>query len=92
MRVLWLLATALLTPIHPAISSDTDDYPRRIGIDIEHYRFEITLSDDRDVIVGRTTVTVRFTSNGATELLLDLTSRNEQGQGMTVGSVTSGAR
>ena len=90
MRVLWLLATALLTPVYPAISPDTDDYPRRVGIDIENYRFEITLSDDHDVIVGRTTVSVRFTSNGATELLLDLTGRNEQEQGMTVGSVTSG--
>ena len=48
MHALWLLAAALLTPLHPAIAPAPDDYPRRIGIDIENYRFEITLSDDRD--------------------------------------------
>ena len=30
MRALWLLATALLTPVHPAVRPDTDDYPRRV--------------------------------------------------------------
>jgi aminopeptidase N len=66
-----------------------DDYPRRIGIDIEHYRFELTLSDDHDRIDGRTTTSILFTSNGATELPLDLIGAQDDGSGMTVSSVTS---
>ena len=34
--------------------------PSRPGIDIEGYRFELTLRDDTDEIAGRTTVTLRF--------------------------------
>ncbi|MCH7991008.1 MAG: M1 family metallopeptidase [Gemmatimonadetes bacterium] len=68
---------------------ELDDYPRRIGIDVENYRFELTLNDDADEIVGRATVSIRFTSNGVTELDLDLTSVNDEGLGMSVGSVTS---
>ena len=68
----------------------TDTYPRRIGIDVENYRFEITLSDTSDEIVGRATVSVRFTSNGVAELRLDLTGVNGQGRGMRVASVTAG--
>ncbi len=51
---LWMLA--LLVP--PILGADTelDTYPRRTGIDIENYRFEITLSDDTDEIEGRATV------------------------------------
>jgi aminopeptidase N len=64
-----------------------DEYPRRIGIDIENYRFELTLRDDRDVIEGRATVSVRFTKVGVTELPLDLIGANGEGQGMTVTSV-----
>lgn len=48
----------------------TDDYPRRIGIDVEHYRFELTLTDATDRIRGRTTVVIRFTASGVTELAL----------------------
>ena len=89
MRALWLLGTALLAPPHTAVGPAADSYPRRIGIDIENYSFELTLSDETDAIVGRTTVSVRFTNNGATELPLDLTSVTGNGRGMTVGSVTS---
>ena len=67
-----------------------DDYPRRIGIDVENYRFELTLSDETDVLVGRTTVSVRFTNNGVTELALDLTEVGDGGSGMTVHGVSSG--
>jgi aminopeptidase N len=66
-----------------------DDYPRRIGIDVEGYRFELTLSDDTDEIVGRATVSVRLTNNGVTELQLDLRSRDERGRGMYVSAVSS---
>lgn len=74
------------------VSGVRDDYPRRIGIDVERYRFELTLSDTADEIVGRTTITVRFTNNGVTELPLDLTGRTAGGLGMEVTAVRAGER
>ena len=71
-------------------SPGADPYPRRVGIDIERYRFDLELRDDTDEITGRATVTVRFTQDGVTELPLDLVSRSAEGQGMRVSSVSSG--
>lgn len=74
------------------VAAAIDEYPRRIGIDIENYRFELTLRDDSDVIEGRATVSVRFTNAGVTELPLDLVGANGEGQGMTVTSVEVAGR
>lgn len=87
MRTGWLLCVVVALPLTAA--TGPDDYPRRIGVDVENYRFEITLSDDSDEIVGRATVSVRFTNNGVTDLPLDLTGVDAGGRGMTVTSVTS---
>ncbi len=82
-----LLLSALLTgsPEAPVL----DDYPRRTGIDIENYRFELTLSDETDVVLGRTTVSLRFTNNGVTELPLDLIGVGEDDRGMSVQRVSA---
>ena len=86
LKLTCLVAFSLLAAVSvSAIEPDT--YPRRIGIDIENYRFEITLSDQVDEILGRATVSVSFTSNGVTVLPLDLTSLNDEGQGMRVLAV-----
>ena len=45
------------------------------GVDIEAYRFELTLRDDTDEIAGRTTITLRFTVDGVTEVPLNLIGR-----------------
>ncbi len=66
-----------------------DPYPRRVGIDVEAYRFELELSDDSNEIRGRATVTVRFTGSGVEELPLDLVGHGSDGRGMVVRSVTS---
>ena len=67
-----------------------DPYPRRVGIDVESYRFELTLQDDTDEIAGRATVVVRFTADGVTELPLDLTSLDDAtGRGMVVLDVAA---
>jgi aminopeptidase N len=66
-----------------------DDYPRRIGIDVEAYRFELALSDESDEIGGLATVTVRLTRGDVVELPLDLTSKGAEGLGMVVRSVTA---
>ena len=57
------------------------DGPSRPGIDIEAYRFELTLRDDTDEIAGRTTVTLRFTADGVTEVPLDLIGSGGIGDG-----------
>ncbi len=89
MRALWVLISLTLAGSSAHAAPELDDYPRRIGIDVENYRFELMLNDDADEIVGRAIVSIRFTSNGVTELDLDLTSVNDEGLGMSVGSVTS---
>ena len=89
MRVVLLLAAALFVQPQPTAGPQHDDYPRRVGIDVENYRFELSLTDAHDSITGRTVVSVRFTISGVTELLLDLANVNEEGRGMTVHSVTA---
>ena len=73
MRAILVLAAALLLQPHPAPT--LDEYPRRVGIDVENYRFELTLSDADDQIDGRAVISIRFTEDGVAELPLDLTSR-----------------
>ncbi len=64
-----------------------DTYPRQSAIDIEHYVFRLTLTDESDEIAGEATVTVRFRQAGAAGLTLDLASP-VKGKGMTVSTVT----
>ena len=61
----------------------------RPGIDIEAYRFELTLRDDSDQITGRATVRFRFTADGVAGLPLDLIGMGPDGQGMEVIGVTT---
>ena len=69
--------------------------PGRPGIDIEAYRFELTLRDDTDEIAGRATIAVRFTADDVTEVPLDLIGQGGGGLGggglgMEVLAVTLG--
>ena len=64
----------------------------RPGIDIEAYRFELTLRDDSDQITGRATVTFRFTAEGVVELPLDLVGVRPDGEGMEVTGVRAAER
>lgn len=82
---------AVAAPLAVAVLAATpgDDYPRRVGIDVEAYRFELELSDESDEIRGRATVTVLFTRDGVEELPLDLVGRGSDGRGMVVRAVTS---
>jgi len=66
----WLVLL-LLVPAIMGADTALDEYPRRIGIDVENYRFELTLSDETDEIVGRVTVSIRFRTNGVATLPLD---------------------
>jgi aminopeptidase N len=75
MRAPLLLSLSLCA----VLSADT--YPRQPGIDVQHYLFRISLSDETDEIAGETTVTIRFVQEGVTRVALDL------GSAMTVSDV-----
>ena len=79
---LWLV---LLGPA----AGYADTYPRQPGVDVQHYIFRLTLSDETDEIVGQATVDVRFVLDGVAELALDLVSVGDGG-GMSVLAVLSG--
>jgi aminopeptidase N len=58
-------------------------------IDVQHYRFEITLSDASDTIKGTGTITAAF-PRASNNCQLDLASINSNGKGMEVLDVTEG--
>ena len=64
-----------------------DAYPRQAGVDVLHYAFRLTLSDDTDAIEGQATVTV-VAAAGVETLALDLAQPKAEGRGMTVTEVT----
>ena len=67
-----------------------DTYPRQ-PIDVEHYRFALTLADSTDRIVGVATVRVRLLRAEIRAVILDLATATpaRQGRGMRVSGVTS---
>lgn len=85
--LLALLGTSLGAPPAPA----RDTYPRQ-PVDVEHYRFAITVSDSTDRIEGAATVRMRFLADGLTRVELDLAAvtAERQGKGMVVSTVSSG--
>ena len=89
--MLSLLAfPALALSIGPAIP---DEYPRNHDIDIINYRFHVRLSDDTNVIVGRTEIEVVFKKAGVTSFAVDLIGTTTDARtGMTVSAVARGDR
>jgi aminopeptidase N len=79
----------VLASLFCALPGLADNYPRQPAIDIQHYIFRVTLTDDKDEIGGETTVRVRFLKDGVSSFWLDLASA-ANGKGMTVSEVTSG--
>jgi aminopeptidase N len=82
-------ARALIAVSLFAVLARADRYPRHPGIDVQHYVFRVTLSDDTDEIEGEATVSVRFVRDGVAEFWLDLASP-ANAKGMTVTEVSSG--
>lgn len=71
-----------------------DTYPRQPGIDIVHYAFHLTLSDETDVIEGEAAVTFRAAQDGTATLALDLVQPKPEApdRGMTVSAVTEAGK
>ena len=66
-----------------------DSYPRNPAIDIQHYRFEIGLSDSSDMVYGKAFITLVFKKSDSRQVRLDLISKTEKlaGKGMVVSAV-----
>lgn len=69
-----------------------DDYPINKNIDIKHYKFEISLSDNSDEILGSATITVLFKNSGTQSIRLDLINKTitRQEKGMQIDAITIG--
>ena len=85
---LRLLALTALVGLTTGATTTLDTYPRQPGVDAEHYRFDVRVSDDTDLIVARAEVSMRFRQAGVTTVWLDLASATSAGTGMTVSAVT----
>jgi aminopeptidase N len=66
-----------------------DNYPRNYSLDILHYKFELTLSDASDEIIGKTSIVVLFNTDNSKQLRFDLINQTAalNGKGMLVESV-----
>src|SRR6056297_898474 len=86
-RLLHFIALLVISGIASA-----DPYPVNPRIDIEHYRFDISLSDANDVIDVQATIDVSLLDPSLRQFELDLVQRSAArgDRGMTVSSVTSG--
>ena len=85
------LAALLLLGSATHVGSRLDGYQRQ-PVDVEHYRFALTLADSTDRINGRATVRMKLLAAGLTSVSLDLASMTAErnGRGMRVSAVTSG--
>jgi len=83
-----LLTTLLLfagcAPASPDIS------PRNPHVDVVHYAFSLTLSDESNELFGEATLSVRFLAPGVSALDLDLVGPARTGKGMQVTAVRAG--
>jgi len=69
----------------------TDNYPKNPDIDVLHYRFDITLSDDSDEIKSIAMIAILFKKKGVSNVRLDLANVSN-GKGMTVSAVTQAGK
>ncbi len=61
------------------------------GEDVQHYTFNLKLSDESDVIKGKAEVTIKFTAN-VPEVQLNLVKKNARGKGMLVSSISENGK
>ncbi len=72
MRLLFISLLCLVLTAPVAADASRDDYPFQPGIDVMHYAFGLTLTDDSNIIEGHATVTVQFKATDVTSFALDL--------------------
>jgi len=83
------LFTALILILAAGAERPADTYPRQ-ALDVEHYRFALTLADSTDRITAVATIRMKLLSPDLKLVTLDLAdaSAARQGRGMRVSSVT----
>ncbi len=71
--------------------SFADTYPRNYFIDVLHYRFEISVSDNNNEIFGKASINIQFKKSNIKQFRLDLVNQSElrKGKGMMVQSISS---
>jgi len=79
----------MLLFLHSARLVFADKYPRDYSIDVLHYSFDLTLSDQTDEIAGVASITVLFKKDSARQLRLDFANKTAErnGKGMVVDSL-----
>jgi len=86
----FVMLAALAIALGPAAApSRADSYSRQPGVDVVHYAFRLTLSDDTDALEGEATVEFRVVQEGLSTLSLDLAQPKAAApdRGMTVSAV-----
>ena len=68
-----------------------DKYPKNHNIDIIHYKFELSLSDQSDEIMGKASLHILFKTDDSKKIRLDLINKTDarKGKGMAIDSIYS---
>ena len=68
-----------------------DKYPKNHNIDILHYKFELSLSDQSDEIMGKASLHILFKTDDSKKIRLDLINKTDarKGKGMAIDSIYS---
>ena len=84
-RVFFLPAALFFLPVF----SWADDYPVNKNIDIQHYKFSLSLSDSADVIYGNAQITILFKKAGMQNFRLDLINKtaDRKDKGMVIDAI-----
>jgi len=89
MKKIFSLFTIAALILIPTITK-ADSYPINKNIDIKHYAFELSLSDNNDEIIGTTKITITFKQAGVENFRLDLINKtlDRKDKGMLVDGVS----
>jgi aminopeptidase N len=89
MKKIFSLLTFAALFLIPTITK-ADSYPINKNIDIKHYAFELSLSDNNDEIIGTTKITIQFKQAGIQNFRLDLINKSleKKDKGMVVDGVS----
>ena len=89
MKKIFSLFTLAALFLIPTITK-ADSYPINKNIDIKHYAFELSLSDNKDEIIGTTKITITFNQAGVENFRLDLINKtlDRKDKGMVVDGVS----
>jgi aminopeptidase N len=89
MKKIFSLFTVAALFLLPTITK-ADSYPINKNIDVKHYAFELSLSDNNDEIIGTTNITINFKQAGIQNFRLDLINKTleRKDKGMVVDAVS----